>query len=137
MFTESYKNKQIDTFIYQPPPKQFEWKNKPKEKVKRSMLPSANFRSRLVHPLTNLHKKPAVMLSESRATSLNSLLSDSLESLAYQDKLIEETNEKELLGEMYEDKQYLQFLLGYEGMCNFVYNKTSKSDHLNITPTLL
>ncbi|KAL4228854.1 hypothetical protein ACF0H5_011894 [Mactra antiquata] len=101
-----------------PPPKQFQWKTKPKEKISKSMVPSANFRSRLVHPLTNFHKKPAVLLSESRATSMNSLLAGSLESLAYEDKLIEETTEKSILGEMFDDKQYLEFLLGHEHFKN-------------------
>ncbi|XP_045209893.2 outer dynein arm-docking complex subunit 4-like isoform X2 [Mercenaria mercenaria] len=103
------------TAAHKPPPqKQFEWRNKPKEKIKKSMVPSANFRSRLVHPLTNFHRKPAVLLSESRATTLNSLLAGSLESLDYEDKLIQETTEKDILGKMYDDKEYLEFLLGHE-----------------------
>ncbi|XP_060581205.1 outer dynein arm-docking complex subunit 4-like [Ruditapes philippinarum] len=97
-----------------PPPKQFEWKSKPKDIVKKSMLPSANFRSRLVHPLTNVHRKPEVLLTESRATTLNGLLAGSLESLAFEDKLIDETTEKDKLGKMYDDKEYLEFLLGHE-----------------------
>lgn len=110
------------TAAHKPPPqKQFEWKSKPKEKVKKSLVPSANFRSRLVHPLTNINKKPAVLLSESRATSLNGFLSGSLESLAYEDKLIEETTERDILGKMYDDKEYLEFLLGYESV---KYKKT-------------
>lgn len=114
----------------QPPQKQFEWKNKPNEKVKKSLVPSANFRSRLVHPLTHINKKPAVLLSESRATSLDGpFLAGSLESLAYEDKLIEETSEKDILGKMHDDKEYLEFLLGYEGKYS-----TVKLDNLGLVP---
>lgn len=100
-----------------PPPKHFHWKNKPNEKVKKSLVPSANFRSRLVHPLANVHRKPEVKLNESRAT-MNSILSGSLQSLAYEDKLIAETTEKDILGKMFDDKEYLEFLLNHEGFKN-------------------
>lgn len=96
-----------------PTPKQFQWKNKPNERVKKALVPSANFRSRLVHPLASVHRKPEVQLTESRATT-HSFLSGSLESLQYEQRLIEETTEKDILGKMYDDKEYLEYLLGHE-----------------------
>ncbi|KAH3877938.1 outer dynein arm-docking complex subunit 4-like isoform X2 [Dreissena polymorpha] len=106
-FTQSHKL---------PPKKEFKWKSKPAEKVNKSLIPSANFRSRLVHPLAKVHREPTVHLSESRATvtSMHTLMAESLEALDYEGKLIDETTERELLGKMYEDKQYLQHVLESE-----------------------
>ncbi|XP_052805765.1 outer dynein arm-docking complex subunit 4-like isoform X2 [Mya arenaria] len=101
------------------PKKQFTWKQKPAETGSQSVVPSANFRSRVAHgPLTRIHREPSVHLLESRATgaSMNSLLADSLEALNYENKLIAETSEKQILGKMYHDKEYLEHILGTEHM---------------------
>lgn len=45
---------------------------------------------------------------------MHSLLADSLEALDYEGKLIDETTERELLGKMYDDKQYLLHVLETE-----------------------
>lgn len=96
-----------------PPPKTFRWKNKPKEPDGRSVVPSASFKSRLIHPLVKIERTPSIHLNESRA-STNSFLAGSLHSLAYEDMLIKDTSERDVLGNMYSDKEYLQFLVGFE-----------------------
>merc|ERR1712137_48111 len=40
----------------------FKWKKKPREK--HGTVPSANFRSRLVHPQAKIHRNPSINLSE-------------------------------------------------------------------------
>ena len=104
------------SFSFQPPSKSFTWKKKSKENTGNSSVPSATFRMRQgVHPLSRIHRTPTVVLNESRA-SMTSLLASSLESLAMEKKLIEESSEKTLLGKLYDDKEYLQFLAAAEGM---------------------
>lgn len=117
-----YRAKVVFVALLQSAPTTFTWKKKPTEKVSKAQVPSANFRSRQIHPLVRVHRQPSVHLSESRATSLNSLLADSLESLNYEDRLVEETTERDALGQLYEDKEYLEFLLGSESMFNLSAN---------------
>ena len=83
-----------------------------------------------VHPLAKIHRTPTVVLNESRA-SMNSFLASSLESLATENKLVEETTEKELLGKLYDDKEYLQFLAATEGTSK-VYGCTCKGSHSDL-----
>ena len=56
---------------------------------------------------------------------MNGLLAGSLESLAYEDKLIDETTEKDTLGKMYDDKEYLEFLLGHESKWSAITKQTN------------
>jgi len=82
------------------------------------VVPSANFRSRILHgPLARIHREPSVHLSElhSNPGTMHSLLAGSLESLNYENKLIEETDERQILGKLYDDKEYLEHILGTEG----------------------
>ena len=118
------------SFLFQPPQKSFTWK-KPKEKSNASSVPSATFRMRQnVHPLAKIHRTPTVVLNESRA-SMNIFLASSLESLATENKLVEETTEKELLGKLYDDKEYLQFLAATEGTVK-LYGYTCKGNHSDL-----
>ena len=110
------------SFSCQPPSKSITWKKKSKENTDNGPVPSATFRMRQgVHPLSRIHRTPTVVLNESRA-SMTSLLASSLESLAMEKKLIEESSEKTLLGKLYDDKEYLQFLAAAEGMnCRYLH----------------
>ena len=39
-----------------------------------------------------------------------------------EDKLVKETDEKDMLGKLYEDKEYLKFLVAKEGSKNILQN---------------
>ena len=108
----------IDTicFTSKPQTRSFTWKKKSKDKPANSSLPSATFRTRQgVHPLSRIHRTPTVVMNESRASTMNSFLASSLESLIVEDKIVKETDEKDLLGKLHEDKEYLKFLVAKEG----------------------